>query len=650
MLKHIPTLLCLMAATTTSPAANYYVSPDGKDSASGLKGSPWKSLSKAAAKLEAGDTCLIAPGRYRETLNLKTSGTEKKPIRFVAQEGGKVVIDGTDPVQSAWTKHEGNIWKTPLDRPQVEQLFVQGVMQHEARWPDAPFATRWDRQSWGKVGKTTEYGKLEAPGLKKSGVDWTGGILMINAAHQFFTWTRTITSHEKGSDFITYDRDLPGLAFADPKTGLKKDTPWMRGLWKDDYFYLFGKLGALTVPTEWFHDPEKKLLYYMPKGNEAPKQVAIKTRDYGINAKNLQHIHLEGIHIVGCAFNFTNCKHITLTDCHVRYPNFKRRLVASEQEKYKAPYPSARMSGANNRIERCSIQMAGGTALAVSGNNNVVENSIIRDGCWSGDLLYSLAKLNGKNNILRRCTIAQGGAPLLHHHGPNIIEYNHFYDAGSLSEDIAAVYTAGGKDGNACRGATVRFNWVHDVNTDHGLGIGIRGDDMTRGLIIHHNVVWDCGKIGIIAKGGENQIFNNTILDVYDGDTMKNPWKRGGLTIPTQPEPRKPWKPYHKMNIYLNVQNTNSVIANNLVDTIFWRMEKITASGIQANYEAKENINNYLVNPEKKDFRLKPNAIATLPKPFEVKTDEGKAHPAKYIGALDPGQPAWKAGADWTLK
>lgn len=649
MNKPLLILFCLTFAVLASPAADYYVSPQGKNSNDGSINAPWKTLNHAASNLKPGDTLFIAPGRYRETLSLRVSGTREEPIRFVAQDGGRVFIDGTDPVTSQWTRHQGAIWKTPLDRPQVEQLFVNGVMQNEARWPDATFGERWDRQSWAKVGKQAEYGKLDAPGMKATGVDWTGGIAIMNLAHQFFTWSRNITSHHKGSDFLTYDRDLPGLAFADPVTGTKKVTPWMQNLWRDDYFYLIGKLEALTAPTEWFHDPEKKLLYYMPKGGVAPKNLSVKTRDYGIVARNLQHLQFEGILLVGCAFQFTNCKHVTLSNCHVRYPNFKRRIMAVEQAEYKTNYPTASISGSHNRIENCSIQMAGGTALSINGRNNVMENSIIRDGCWSGSLHYSLVKLGGKDNIIRRCTIAWSGAPLIQHHGPNIIEYNHFFNAGMLSEDIAAVYTAGGKDGNACRGAIIRYNWVHAVNTDHGLGIGIRGDDMTRGLIVHHNVVWDCGKTGIIIKGGDNQIFNNTIFDVSNGNEKRLRFT-AGLIIPTQPEPRKPWKPYHELDIYLDVQNSDSIIANNLIDDIYWRNEKITAPGIRANYEFKDRNQDYLVNPGQQDFRLKPNAAGQFPKPVRVNTDEGRLHSGNYLGACDPRQGPWKPGADWSLK
>lgn len=629
-------------------AKDYYVAPTGSDKNAGTKSQPFATIQKAADVVQAGDRCFVLPGRYRETVELKNSGTAEKPIEFIALEPGKVILDGTDPIASGWEKYKSNIWRVRVDRPQIQQVFVDDVMQHEARWPDMPFEKRWDRKSWGKGGEQSEYGKVQATGLGETGVDWTGAIAMLNVGHQFFTWTRDVTSHEKGSDFFTYDRDLPGLAFLDPETGIEaqggKVTPWVANQWKDDYFYLFGKLEGLTVPTEWFHDPEANWLYFMPQGDGPPQGLSIKARDFGLTGKKLQHLQFEGIRLHGCAFRFESCKYITLKNCHLNYPSYRRRVLASEQPQYKKTYPAALLSGSHSTIERCSIQHAGGTALAISGNHNTLDNLIIRDGSWSGTLWYSLIKFHGNNNVIRRCEIAQSGAPLIQHGGPNVIELSHIYNGGLLSEDVSAVYTSGEK----ARGAIVRYNWIHGVQTGHGLGQAIRGDDMTRGLIVHHNVVWDCGMVGIIVKGGENQIYNNTIFDVTNGKAMIR--NRAGLIIPVQPEPRKPWKDYHKLNLYLDVQNSNSIIANNLVDDIYYRHRKIDTPVIQGNVEVQGRMRDFLVDPDNYDFRIKPAVLTQLPKPAVIPIDDGGQTTGNYIGAYAPDTKPWQAGPDWSLQ
>ena len=177
-------------------AADYYVNPKGSDQDPGTEARPFATIQKAADVMHPGDTCHIAAGRYRERVSLKRSGTAQKPIRFIAVDRHAVVVDGTEQVRGKWRLENVRIWKVDLEGPQIEQLFVNDVMQNEARWPDMPFEKRWDRAYWGAVGEQSEYGKIEAPGLSETGVDWTGGIAMLNVAHQFYTWSRDVVSHQ----------------------------------------------------------------------------------------------------------------------------------------------------------------------------------------------------------------------------------------------------------------------------------------------------------------------------------------------------------------------------------------------------------------------------------------------------------------------
>jgi hypothetical protein len=77
-------------------SGTYYVSASrGNDSNPGTEEEPFKSIQKAADVMVAGDECLIDDGVYRESITLKTSGKEDKPITFKAMEDAEVVISGT---------------------------------------------------------------------------------------------------------------------------------------------------------------------------------------------------------------------------------------------------------------------------------------------------------------------------------------------------------------------------------------------------------------------------------------------------------------------------------------------------------------------------------------------------------------------------
>lgn len=64
------TILCCGLAV----AAEYYVAPGGDDANPGTLAQPVKTLARAAALLQPGDTCFLRGGTYRETLAPGKSG------------------------------------------------------------------------------------------------------------------------------------------------------------------------------------------------------------------------------------------------------------------------------------------------------------------------------------------------------------------------------------------------------------------------------------------------------------------------------------------------------------------------------------------------------------------------------------------------
>ena len=96
--------------TITSPATvhTYYVSPGGNNGNSGLSASSaFQTISAAANKVGSGDTVLIEPGTYRETVDVPHGGTATAPITFKAVNPGTVIIDGADPL-GGWSKDSGS--------------------------------------------------------------------------------------------------------------------------------------------------------------------------------------------------------------------------------------------------------------------------------------------------------------------------------------------------------------------------------------------------------------------------------------------------------------------------------------------------------------------------------------------------------------
>ena len=68
-------------------ARDFYVSNDGLDKNPGTREEPFRTLAHAALHAQGGDTVILRGGIYRETLTVRHSGTDTKPLTFMAAKG-----------------------------------------------------------------------------------------------------------------------------------------------------------------------------------------------------------------------------------------------------------------------------------------------------------------------------------------------------------------------------------------------------------------------------------------------------------------------------------------------------------------------------------------------------------------------------------
>ena len=88
----------------TAYAAIYYVSPSGNDANSGnLLSTPWKTITKAANTLVAGDTVYIRAGTYKEQVTPKNSGNAISGyITYKAYTGEIATVDASNGLNWSW--------------------------------------------------------------------------------------------------------------------------------------------------------------------------------------------------------------------------------------------------------------------------------------------------------------------------------------------------------------------------------------------------------------------------------------------------------------------------------------------------------------------------------------------------------------------
>lgn len=627
-------------------AAEIYVSPTGSDSAVGTQDAPLHTIQAAVARLQSGDTCFVRGGTYHEAVEITVSG-----VCLKAYPGEAVVFDGTENVTGAWSRHKGCIYKTRLPKG-VEQIFVGREMMMEARWPNMSFHQRFDRSCWAKVDQGSTHGKIISQAIAQSGIDWTGAMACLNVAHQWWTWNRPVVRHQAGSNTLEYPADLVGLCNYDPAFP-EKTQEWKDAKWADDYFYLFGKLEALDVETEWHQDPEDGMLYFYAPGGVDPAglDVKYKVRDYAIYAQGQNHLTIHGIDFFGSTFRLDDCNDCVIEDCELLYPTWSRTITEYDQSRQESVI--TKIVGDNNTVRHCSLAYANNMGLMTMGNSNLVENCIIHDVNWYGTLIYPALQLSASphlgvnwfdtiqypptertiqnsdvtsyGNVARSNTLYNSGSSLLvYHAAESLVEYNHIYDGGLACKDISLIY--------GCwpfsHDSVVRYNWVHGCVTDgysgrgRDGGIGIRADDQSRRNIFHHNVVWDCGKIGIVMKGEDHQAYNNTIFRIGPPNDPQL-----DLMLPQEAEPIKIWAVQWPQ---LLRQNQWTEVISNLCRNI--TISHKVDDALEVSDRVEKNLRGQDVVPLLQDpehFNFRPIGAA------------------KSFGAYDSEEEYWVPGAYW---
>ena len=98
-------LILLFSATCLLNAQQgniYHVAKTGNLSNPGTSSAPFLNISQAAAIMQAGDTCYIKAGIYREVLDPVNHGTAPAPIVFIAEKDEEVIISATQTITD-WT-------------------------------------------------------------------------------------------------------------------------------------------------------------------------------------------------------------------------------------------------------------------------------------------------------------------------------------------------------------------------------------------------------------------------------------------------------------------------------------------------------------------------------------------------------------------
>ncbi|MHB1038623.1 MAG: right-handed parallel beta-helix repeat-containing protein [Pirellulales bacterium] len=503
------------AATGTACGENLFVGGAGaSDQNPGTAQEPFATVQKAAAVAKAGDVVTIRAGIYRETIAPANSGTPGRPITFEPDGDAAVTISGADEADGGWTVYQGKIYQkavalpvtgygeriTANDTLLANQVFVEGKMMIEARWPNVANAddllNRADFRPVAKDAWTTGVGTtLRDAGVPEIPGGWTGGTIW------FIGWyepdASTITGSSAGQ-----------IQFASKAPEKFRDS-----------YYLTGRLGALDCEKEWFYDGTKLQLW--APGGGSPAKVEVKRRNYAFDLGGKSHITIKNLRLFAATITTdSQSADVTLDGLAARYVSHFVTVhgLASHRDE-----SGLRLMGPRNVVKNCIVEYSAGAGVVLGGDQAVADNNLVHDVSYAGTYCCGIWPAPGaaRQTITHNTIYRTGRSGIDGVYSNKEIAYNDIHDFGLINTDLGAIYAANGAD---LTGSRVHHNWLHDAKNDathqFPVGAGIYFDQNAKPAQIDHNVFWNNHRNDVRieqAKAPFQRIFNNTMASTEPG-------------------------------------------------------------------------------------------------------------------------------------
>ena len=526
MTWHTCMLALVLLASSPADAKVYYVSLTGSDSNSGSITQPFLHVQKAVSMMQPGDTCSIRGGTYHEEVTIEgLKGTSEAPIIIESYADEEVVFDGTFAIKGSWSKYRNEIYSIELEED-VWQLFVDGEMQINARWPNAFWYdySVFDYTKWGFSSPNSTYDLDKSTGvmidngtqdLEKAGIDATGAIAILNIG-QWLTWAGLVTEHKVGQSSFKYS------VGAKPKA--------VHFIPRNCRYFLEDKLEFLDAPTEWYYDKTTKKLYLWLKSSDDPEKYDIRGKNstYAFSITDASSwIELHGLNFFATTVYVSgksgvyDVDNIKLDSCNFTYPSYSKRMLGSLAVPNMTTlfyHGDLKPQAGNFTITNCVFEYADGQTINYRGGDGQFENNLwhhndftcVGDGALfeSGGMrdqfMYNTVHSNGPSvgfspgagfGLDRKLGLSVG----------SVVKLNLFYDLKYLQNDGSHIQTMIPSQ----NGTSLEYNWCFDT-----MKWGLRFDRVNQPTApwgyngtMRFNVV--SGTAGIRLKGDDHHCYNN---------------------------------------------------------------------------------------------------------------------------------------------
>jgi hypothetical protein len=524
-------------------AADFYVSPQGSDAATGGKEDPFTTLERARDAIRAmkqdhglpqgGVTVWLRGGDHLRVKALELaqadSGTPDAPIVWQAYPGEKArllggrVITGFEPVtdptvlgrlsgaardhvlvadlRSQGLEDYGKLRSRGFGRSAVShgELFFAGKPMTLARWPNEG---QWDRIA-----------SFAREGAKDDGHGTTMGALEQGfhySSERPGRWQHTGNIWIHGYWAYDWANSYERVAELDAERRfVRTAAPYGNyGFHKNQRLYWLNILEELDSPGEWFVDRETGLLYFWPPAPLHTGEALFSLLEEPlIRAVDASHVVLRGLALEavrGDGIVIAGGENIRVVGCLLRnVGNWAIRIN----------------SGTGHAVASCDIFDTGDGGVSLSGGDrqrlalgqHQVENChFARQGRWSRCYVPAVQMsgvgMRAANNLIHdhpHCAILFSG-------NEHLIEFNEIHDVARETGDVGIIYA--GRD-YTMRGNRIRHNYLHHVRGPTNDARGVYMDDCVSGTEVYGNIFYKVHWAMFIGGGRDHHVINNLFVD-----------------------------------------------------------------------------------------------------------------------------------------
>jgi hypothetical protein len=490
----------IQAMTLSCPPDNViYIAPNGKDTNSGGKNCPKQTL-KAAVRSAIQIQCVtqkagvivVRQGVYYQDepliLDARASG-----ISIIAEKGATPVISGGRCLLGLkWAAYKGPIMVTSVKGKPFDQLFVNGVGQIRARYPNYQADKRLQ-------------GNVDLDEIQKRSK----------------TWSDPATGFLHSIAYAGWGDVHRAILGRNTDQTLKLGAPIgnNRASWGgyDSEVRVDNIFEELDAPGEWFYDVKKSLLYYYPLKDTDIQKAKFEVSGLknvikitGTEKNPVHHIDIEGLMFTQTQYTFMETIETLLRDDWLIARN-GAILIEGTRDIY---------------LHRNKFYNLGGNAVFASGFNRkiVVETNEM------SNIGASAVAFCGKKDAVR-WTKGLNTKPITDPYQPLSTPGVGRGPRGTLIDLTNIDSIPGPKTDDYPSDCTVYDNLIHDIGLIEKQSAGVEISIASR-IKVSHNSIYDCPRAGINIGNGNwgghdiqsNDIFN-TVLETSDHGSI-NAWGR----------------------------------------------------------------------------------------------------------------------------